>query len=234
MNLRTPICGLAATLSLAVIACGGSDNTAAKDPTAIDNTSTTTASTITPPPNGQDNNMQANAAGDTAPTPNPKNASDVPPTTKDPMLSDGDIEAITNAANGGEVDQAKLALKKAKSPKVKKFAQMMIEHHTAALNDTTKLAASTKIVPSSNSMSQQINTDGSTALTSLQGDTGSDFDKAYIDLQVNEHQQVLTTLDQKLIPAAQNPDLKAALVAFEPKVAEHLKKAQALQAEMAK
>jgi hypothetical protein len=45
---------------------------------------------------------------------------------------------------------------------------------------------------------------------------------------------VLTTIDQKLIPAAQNPDLKAALVAFEPKVADHLKKAQALQTEMAK
>lgn len=233
MKFRKPLCGLAAALSLALIACGG-DNTPAKDPSAaIDNTSTTTASTITPPPNGQDNNMQS-GAGDTAPAPNPKNVSDIPPAQKDPALSDGDIEAITNAANGGEVDQAKLALKKAKSAKVKKFAQMMIDQHQAALDGTSKLAASTKIAPSSNTMSQQIGTDGTTALSSLQGDSGSDFDKAYIDLQVTEHQQVLTALDQKLIPAAQNPDLKAALVAFEPKVAAHLKKAQELQAQMAK
>jgi putative membrane protein len=233
MKLQKPICGLVAALSLATFACGGSD-APAKDPSAIDNTSTTTASTMTPPPNGQDSNMQANSAGDTAPAPNPKNASDVPTTTKDNMLTDGDIAAITNAANQGEIDQAKLALKKAKSPKVKKFAQMMIDHHTAAMNDTTKLVTTAKITPSSNTMSSQIGTDGASALSSLQGDTGSDFDKAYIDLQVNEHQQVLTTIDQKLIPAAQNPDLKAALVAFEPKVADHLKKAQALQTEMAK
>ncbi|MEO7109436.1 MAG: DUF4142 domain-containing protein [Polyangiaceae bacterium] len=232
MMLRSPICGLVAALSLATVACGGSD-APAKDPSAIDNTSTTTASTMTPPPNGQDSNMQA-SAGDTAPAPNPKNASDVPATTKDNLLTDGDIAAITNAANQGEIDQAKLALKKAKNPKVKKFAQMMIDHHTAALNDTSKLVSTAKITPSSNTMSSQIGTDGASALTSLQGDSGTDFDKAYIDLQVNEHQQVLTTIDQKLIPAAQNPDLKAALVAFEPKVAEHLKKAQALQTEMAK
>jgi putative membrane protein len=232
MKLKTPICGLIAALS--AFGCGGSD-APAKDPStvAIDNTSTTTASTMTPPPNAQDSNMQPQA-GDTAPAANPKNASDVSasqPTT----ISDGDIAAITNAANQGEVDQAKLALKKAKSPKVKKFAQLMIDHHSAAISDQTKLVTSAKITPSANMISQQIGTDGASALSTLQSDnSGPDFDKAYIDLQVKEHQDVLTTIDQKLIPNAQNPDLKAALVAFEPKVAEHLKKAQALQAELAK
>jgi putative membrane protein len=233
MKLTKPICGVVAILSLSAFGCGGSD-APAKDPStvAIDNTSTTTASTMTPPPNAQDSNMQPQA-GDTAPAANPKNASDVS-ASDPPTISDGDIAAITNAANQGEVDQAKLALKKAKNPKVKKFAQMMIDHHSKAIDDQAKLTTTAKITPSSNAMSQQIGTDGATALSSLQGDSGSDFDKAYIDLQVNEHQQVLTTLDQKLIPSAQNPDLKAALVAFEPKVAEHLKKAQALQAEMSK
>ncbi|MEO8877207.1 MAG: DUF4142 domain-containing protein [Polyangiaceae bacterium] len=231
MNFKKPMCGAVAILSLAAWGCGG-DKTPANDPSAIDNSSTTTASTMTPPPNGADSNMQA-GAGDTAPAPNPKNVSDLPAPAKDPAsLSDGEIAAITNAANQGEIDQAKLALKKAKSAKVKKFAQMMIDHHTAAMNDQVKLVNTAKITPSSNSMSQQIGTDGATALSSLQNDSGADFDKAYIDLQVNEHQQVLTTLDQKLIPAAANPDLKAALVAFEPKVAEHLKKAQALQTEL--
>lgn len=232
MNLKKPMCGAVAILSLAAWGCGG-DKTPANDPSTVDNTSSTTASVIQPPPNGADSNMQPQA-GDTAPAPNPKNAADVPPPSQDPVLTDADIAAITNAANKGEVDQAKLALQKAKNPKVKKFAQMMVDHHTAAINDQNKLMTSVKITPSSNAQSKQLGDDGATALSSLQNDSGADFDKAYIDLQVNEHQQVLTTLDQKLIPAAQNPDLKAALVAFEPKVAEHLKKAQALQAELTK
>jgi putative membrane protein len=222
MKLRNPLCGAAVVLSLAAFGCG-SDNTPAKDPStaAVDNTSTTTASTITPPADSQDSNMQPQA-GDTAPA-------------KDPAsLSDGDIAAITQAANQGEVDQAKLALKKAKNAKVKKFAQMMIDHHSAAITDQTKLVTSAKITPSSNTLSQQIGSDGATAMTSLQGDSGSDFDRAYIDLQIKEHQDVLTSLDQKLIPNAQNPDLKAALIAFEPKVADHLKRAQALQVELAR
>ncbi|HEX7664740.1 MAG TPA: DUF4142 domain-containing protein, partial [Polyangiaceae bacterium] len=90
------------------------------------------------------------------------------------------------------------------------------------------------ITPSSNTLSRQMVTDGESALSSLQSDNGADFDQAYVDLQVNEHQQVLTTLDQKLIPAAKNADLKNALIAFRPKVAEHLQHGQDLQKQIAK
>ncbi len=233
MKLRKPLCGSVAALAFVMIGCGG-DNAPAKDPsTAIDNTSTTTASTITPPPNGQDSNMQP-SAGDTAPARNPKNATDVPHVNQDPTFTDGDIAAITNAANSDEIEQAKLALKKAKNPKVKKFAQMMLDHHTAALNDTAKLMTSVQITPSSNDLSRKVGTDGAAATTSLQNFSGADFDTAYIDLQVSEHQEVLATLDQKLIPAAQNPVLKASLIAFEPEVADHLKRAKVLQGEVGK
>ncbi len=48
-----------------------------------------------------------------------------PPITQQAPLEDAQIAAISDAANGGEVEQAKLALMKAKNPRVKKFAQMI-------------------------------------------------------------------------------------------------------------
>ncbi|MGH7330319.1 MAG: DUF4142 domain-containing protein, partial [Polyangiaceae bacterium] len=64
---------------------------------------------------------------------------------------------------------------------------------------------------------------------SLQNDSGTDFDVAYMDLQVNEHRQVLTTLDQKLIPNAQNAEFKSLLMKQRDKVADHLTKAESIQ-----
>ena len=40
---------------------------------------------------------------------------------------------------------------------------------------------------------------------------GADFDRAYIDAQVKEHQTVLGMLDSQLIPNAQNAELKSLL-----------------------
>ena len=85
------------------------------------------------------------------------------------------------------------------------------------------------LAPSPSQTSTQLQTDSQNAISSLSGQTGADFDKAYIDLQVKEHQDVLNTLDQKLIPSAHNADLKKQLSDLRPKIAEHLQKAQQIQ-----
>jgi putative membrane protein len=53
-----------------------------------------------------------------------------------------------------------------------------------------------------------------------------------MDAQVDEHQKVLATLDDKLIPQAQNADLKSLLEKVRAKVASHLKMAQDVQASL--
>lgn len=235
MKISKPLSslGLFLSASFIVVGCGGSDtNSQAKNPAdGVESTTTTTGSQMAPQPNGQDSNMQP-MAGQTSPAPNPQPASNVAAPAQDAPLTDADIAAITEAANTGEVDQGKLALKKAKNPKVKKLAQMMVDDHSKAKSDQATCVSKAQITPSSNTLSRQIGDDGAQALSSLQNDSGSDFDIAYVDLQVNEHQQVLTTLDQKLIPNAQNADFKAVLMKQRDKVAEHLKHAQDLQQQL--
>ncbi|HUK03172.1 MAG TPA: DUF4142 domain-containing protein [Steroidobacteraceae bacterium] len=60
--------------------------------------------------------------------------------------------------------------------------------------------------------------------------SGAAFDKAYVAHEVVYHQAVIDTVDQTLIPHAQNAGLKALLVKVRPAFVAHLKHAKQLQA----
>jgi putative membrane protein len=177
---------------------------------------------LAPTPTAQptaDDSMAANvtaapaAANEPAPTP----------------LADAQIAAITDTANTGEVEQATVAQKKAKNARVKKFAGMMIAHHTKAKQDQAKLLKKLNMTPEENPKSTALAEESKTAVESLKNTEPSDFDRVYIDGQVSAHQKVLDMLVNELIPNAKHADLKAALEEFRPKVEAHLTEAQEIQ-----
>jgi putative membrane protein len=149
-------------------------------------------------------------------------------------LTDEQILLITHTANQGEIEQAKLAQSKAKDARVKKLAAMMIKDHKEADAKGVALAKKDKLSPAPSPDCTALESDASTATSTLKGKTGADFDAGYVDTQVKEHQAVLDTIDQKLIPAAKNADVSAYLAEVRPKVAMHLQHAQDLQKSMQK
>lgn len=140
-------------------------------------------------------------------------------------LDDAQIAAITDDANGAEIDQGKLAQTKAKDARVRAFAKMMVENHTQARRDQEKLHVSKADSPDS----ERAVRDAATALESLRRKSGSDFDKAYLQLPVDEHRKVLDTLDKELLPAAHDKQLKNYLEKIKPNVEGHLTRAAALE-----
>jgi putative membrane protein len=140
-------------------------------------------------------------------------------------LSDEQIAAVTDAANTAEIEQAKLAESKSKDAGVKRFAAMMIAHHGAAKQKQAKL----KITPADSSVSTGLQADAASTLDTLKADKGKDFDKAYIAAQVDGHQKVLDTINDKLLPNVKNAELKAYLDEIKPRVEQHLKEAKQLQ-----
>jgi putative membrane protein len=58
---------------------------------------------------------------------------------------------------------------------------------------------------------------------------GADFDRDYIAAQIQEHQAALDLIDSILLVQVKNPELKAAIEAFRPKVEHHLNEAKAIQ-----
>ena len=74
--------------------------------------------------------------------------------------------------------------------------------------------------------------DAQAKMENLKSQKGADFDKAYIASQVEMHQTVLNDLQNTLIPAAKDPQLKTFLETTKTHVQQHLEKAQKLQASM--
>jgi putative membrane protein len=126
-------------------------------------------------------------------------------------------------ANLAEIETGKLALEKAQSDDTKKFAQQMIDDHTAAL-DQLKTIATTKGVtlPTEPGLLHK------TELTALKALSGKAFDNQYRShAGVGDHERTLKLL-QKIQKDAKDPELKSMATTLQPKVQEHLKMAQQL------
>jgi len=143
-------------------------------------------------------------------------------------LSDTQIAQITNDANSSEIEQAKLAEGHAKDARVKRFAEKMQKHHQAAKDKQAKLDLKTE--PSS--VSTELEKSAGNTLANLKALSGAAFDTAYMSAQVEEHQKVLDTINQSLLPNVKSDALKSYLDEMKPTVEGHLKEAQRLQRQL--
>jgi len=147
-------------------------------------------------------------------------------------ISDPQSVRILTTVNGGEIEQAQLAKDKAQDSRVKKFAQKMIDEHKKANDKIIKLYKSEDLMPANSSVANDLADKGSQTLTTLNATTVPDFDKTYIDAQVQQHQEVLELINTRLIPGATDAKLKDALLDASKMVAHHLEKAREIQAQL--
>jgi putative membrane protein len=143
--------------------------------------------------------------------------------------SDAEILHITKTANDADIEGGNMAKSKGQNADVKSYGNLMISDHTALNAQGDSLAQRASLTPASNPTSQQLMSDHQTAAQRLQSLSGAAFDKAYIAHEVDMHQKLLNNLDQTLIPAAQNADLKNALTQARAKVEAHLNRAKDIQ-----
>lgn len=147
-------------------------------------------------------------------------------------LSDGEVLAAATAANKGEMKMAELALKKATNPDVKRFAGHMKSAHHKALEQDKKLEQKAKIEGAESDLSTMLKSDTEKTLKELGDKKGKDFDRAYMDAQLKAHKDVLTALDNRLIPSAQSPEVKSLVTGMRGVVADHLAKAEEVSKKM--
>jgi putative membrane protein len=145
-------------------------------------------------------------------------------------LNDANIAAIVLAANTIDIDNANLALKTSNEASVKEFATMMATDHTSVNEKAKALAGKLKLAPVQNMTSRGLVKSMNAKREELAKLHGGDFDKAYMDNEVTYHQAVLDLMDQKLIPAAKNAELKDLLTGVRPAFEAHLAKAKETRA----
>ena len=141
--------------------------------------------------------------------------------------SPGDF--VKEAAQGGmaEVELGKLALKNSQNPEIKKFAQMMVDDHGKANSELKELAGKKNYA-----MPADIGSHKST-MDKLQPLKGADFDKAYVDDMVTDHEGDVKAF-QNQASNSSDPDLNAVAAKVVPVVQKHLEAIKAIQAKMNK
>lgn len=207
------------TIAATAAACGGEEKPA-QEPSAM-NTPAPPPAPAPPPVETKpvENAMGGGTNAGTDTTPAPAKPAEKP-------MTDAEIVAVTSTANNGEIEMAQLATKTATNADVKNFAAMMITQHRDMENKGKALAAKAKITPADNEASTALKSDVQSTLTTLKGQKGKDFDKAYMEAQVKAHRDVLNMFDNKLLPNAQNGELKTLLNDARGHVATHLAKAE--------
>jgi len=194
-----------------------------------------------PPPNGEPTNTPPDA-----PPPQSLNDADRPVASGNaiaaapsssaagaaPQLSASQIAMITERANSSEIEQAKLAQGKAKAASVKQFAAKMVKHHTEAKQEQSKLYKQLSLTPAQSQTSTSLKEGADKTMSSLRDANGAAFDTAYMASQVEAHQNLLDALDQQLLPAATDQQLRDALTKMRATVEAHLKEAKSIQADL--
>jgi putative membrane protein len=142
--------------------------------------------------------------------------------------SDANIFALLDEANMADSSAGAIANTKGTAAAVRTFARDMMRDHHQLRSQGAALAKKLNITPAAPSddpvmpMAQnETNTLNSTA-------KGKDFDKAYIDAEVDAHKAVLD-LATKAAGQTQNTELKNLIQKAAPVVQAHLDKAESIQ-----
>lgn len=148
-------------------------------------------------------------------------------------MTDAEIAAILDVANRGEIEQAELARQRAQGEQVRNYATAMIAGHGAATRQQSQILEQRGITPQHNAMSEQLMDQSMQTQEILRNLRGREFDRAYMDAQLQQHEELLRMLDDQLIPNAQDPQFRAFLEQLRGDVAAHLANAQRIRGELA-
>lgn len=132
---------------------------------------------------------------------------------------------VADAATGGmmEVELGNVAQQKAQSQQVKDFGKMMVDDHTKANNNLKELASKKNIdVPASVTDNQKKDID------KLSKKSGADFDKAYVDMMVNDHKKDIAAFKKASGDVGDN-DIKNFATTTLPTLQKHLDAIQAIK-----
>jgi putative membrane protein len=142
--------------------------------------------------------------------------------------TDENIVALLDEANAADSAAGAIAATKGTSAAVRDFGKRMMRDHHSLRAQGEALAKKLKVTPTppagDNSMA-----DSQKSLDNLNSTAkGKDFDKAYIDHEVEYHKALLETAT-KAMGQAQNTELKALIQKAAPAIQGHLDKAESIQ-----
>jgi putative membrane protein len=142
--------------------------------------------------------------------------------------SDANIFALLDEANAADSSAGAVAATKGTAASVRSFAKDMMRDHHSLRAQGAALAKKLNVTPSApgdDPVAPMAQTETNTLNSTVKG---KDFDKAYIDAEVDAHKAVLD-LATKSAAQTQNTELKNLIQKAAPLITAHLNKAEAIQ-----
>jgi putative membrane protein len=145
-------------------------------------------------------------------------------------VTEDDSKFLVFAADAGmtEIQAAETAKSMAISDKTKAFADEMIKDHTAAADQVKALAATKNVT-----LPAAISDDHRKDIDDLSKKKGSDFEKAYVNMMVDDHKKVVDKF-KDASDKCKDPDIKALAAKLLPTLQGHLDHAKMLKEGMKK
>ena len=125
----------------------------------------------------------------------------------DAKLNDPTIVAIFDAANTWDIQTGNLAAKKGSTKEVRDFGAMLARDHKAVRQQGRDLAAKLSVTPTP-PKDFAMAKDHEAAVKKLESLSGKDFDKAFLQHEVDFHKAVIDAVTTTLLPALQNAEVK--------------------------
>jgi putative membrane protein len=147
-------------------------------------------------------------------------------------LTDAQIVAIFDQANTADIETGQLAADRAHAKAVRELGQQFADAHRAVraqgLELARKLGVTPALPPGDRSAAEHRE-----VMARLRQHSGPAFDRAFLDHEIAFHQAVIDAVTSTLLPAIQNPELKAFIEKVAPAFRGHLQMAQELRQKLA-
>jgi putative membrane protein len=147
------------------------------------------------------------------------------------VRSDADIMGVLHMSNVQEISAGNLAQQRAQDVEVRNFGALMVRDHSNLDQQGSNMAQQLGVTPTTPSVANSVLSSSAQAEMDMlnRASNGSDFDRAYVQSQVTDHQRTLAIVDAS-ISGAQRAELRTMLRdRVRPAVASHLLMAQNLQ-----
>jgi putative membrane protein len=147
-------------------------------------------------------------------------------------ISDANIAAMVLASNNTDISYARLVPSRAQRDDVKKFAERMLTDHTGVNVLVTNLLAKLDVAPEDNQLSLDMRDESADKRDLMRELSGFAFDSTYMENEVAYHQKFLASIDNVMLQAVRNAELRGLLTAVRPAVAAHLAHAEQVRADV--
>jgi putative membrane protein len=136
-------------------------------------------------------------------------------------MNDGRILHVVQTADAMAIRFTAIVVGLAQRAEVRSFAQTMMEDHTDLDKRIEQLAQASGLKLRKNAISTALEALGEQKRRDLVRTPGASVDRKFVDSEITFHRRMVTTFNQKLIPSAQSPKVKAFLTSARETFAKH-------------